>query len=489
VITARPASLLAERVGSLVREVPLTCAPSTSVADVAAVMGQRRTRAVIVVGPDGRALGIVTDRDLRARVVAARRDPALTRVADVMSTPVVTVIPSAFAFEALTEMTRREIHHLVVTEDDGRVVGVLGSDDLILLPAAHPVLLAREISRAESREALAYAAASITALVHRLVASGVRAADVAGIVAELNDRLVIRVVALAEASVSAAHGRAPVPYCWLAFGSEGRREQTLRTDQDNGLVYADPGAADTDACAQWFGRLADEAIAGLVAVGFPLCPGGAMASNRRWCQPFTTWASYFTEWMDRPVAEHILNACMYFDLRPVAGTPALGRALRDLLREETPKRKHFLSALARDVASRRLPFTMFGRLAAERWGPHRGTLDIKGAGSLQLVGAGRVWALDLGLVETNTIARLRAAGGAGLLPAEEATAAAEAYGHLLHLRLEHQLEALEMGAVPDNRVTPARLSRHDVTLLRESLRTVGVVQAHLRDRYRTDLLG
>jgi CBS domain-containing protein len=452
-------------------------------------MGQRRARAVVVVDAEGRALGIVTDRDLRARVVAARRDAALTDAADIMSAPVATVRPEAFAFEALAEMTRRELHHLVVVDDDGRVVGTLSSDDLVLLPEAHPVLLAREIGRAESRETLERAAKSITALVRRLIVGGVRAVDVAGVVAELNDRLVIRMVALAEATVSRAHGHAPGPYCWLAFGSEGRREQTLWTDQDNGLVYADPGTGDADEWAQWFRRLAEEVIAGLVAVGFPPCPGGAMASNPRWCQPLATWQEYFRQWMDETLPEHILNACMYFDVRPITGTPALGRSLRELLREETPKRRHFLSALARDVASRRVPLTVFGNPAVERSGPHRGTIDLKGAGSIHLVGAGRVWALELGLADTNTIARIHAAGAAGVLPADEAAAAAEAYGHLLHLRLERQLEAVAAGAVPDNRVTPARLSRHDATLLRESLRTVGVVQAHLRDRYRTELLG
>jgi CBS domain-containing protein len=478
-------SIFAERVGRLLRGPALTCAPATAVTEVALRMGQSHSRAVVVIDAEDRLLGIVTDRDLRARVVAARRDAAVTTASDVMSSPVATIAPSAFAFEALAELTRREIHHLVVTDDEGRPLGILHSDDVVLLPAAHPVLLSREIARADSRDALARAASSTTALVRRLVAGGVRAADVAGLVAELNDRLVARVVALADASVSASHGRLPAPYCWLAFGSEARREQTLRTDQDNGLVYADGG----DERRPWFQRLADEVIAGLLAIGFPPCPGDAMASNPRWCQPLATWTAYFRDWMDRPLPEHILAASMYFDVRPIAGTPALGRALRDLLREETPKQRVFLSALARDVASRRVPLTLLGHPAVERRGPHRGTIDLKGAGSIQLAGAGRVWALELGLVETSTIARIHAAGAAGLLPTDEASAAAEAYGHLLHLRLERQLEALDAGVEPDNRVTPARLSRHDATLLRESLRTVGVVQAHLRDRYRTDLLG
>src|SRR5262245_170011 len=202
----RPGPVLAERVRTLVRDPPLTCAPGDPVAHLATSMGRHRARAVVVIDPDGGAQGIVTDRDLRARVVAAGRDPALTRAADVMSAPVVTVSPSAFAFEALLEMTRREIHHLVVVDEDGRLVGVLTSDDLLLLPAAHPVLLAREIAVAGSSAALETAAGHVTALVRRLVASGSRAADVAGIVAELNDRLVARVVALGETDVTAAHG-------------------------------------------------------------------------------------------------------------------------------------------------------------------------------------------------------------------------------------------------------------------------------------------
>ena len=249
-------------------------------ADVAALM-QRAGAAVVVVGPDGAPLGIVTDRDLRTKVVAARRDAGATRAGDVMSAPLRTIAPGAFAFEALLEMTRREIHHLVVVEA-GRVAGLLASDDLLMAQAVHPVMLAREIAQAPSREALAGCAAGVTALVQRLVADGGRVGDIARIVAELNDRIATRILAQAEASLAErGDGAPPVAYCWLVFGSEARREQTLRTDQDNGLVYADPPPELASKAAEYFARLADEAIAGLIAVGFPPCPGGAMATNPR----------------------------------------------------------------------------------------------------------------------------------------------------------------------------------------------------------------
>jgi CBS domain-containing protein len=222
-------SVFVRRVHEFLHGPATTCGVAASAADVAALMPG--SAAVIVVAPDGAPLGIITDRDLRTKVVAARRDASATLAADVMSAPLVTVEPDAFAFEALLEMTRREIHHLVVL-DAGSLVGVVSSDDLLVSQTGHPVTLGKEIARAPSREALGRLAAGVTTLVQRLVDDGGRAGDIARIVAELNDRIVARVLAQAEASL-AARGEAPpsTAYCWLVFGSEGRREQTLRTDQ------------------------------------------------------------------------------------------------------------------------------------------------------------------------------------------------------------------------------------------------------------------
>lgn len=305
--------------------------------------------------------------------------------------------------------------------------------------------------------------------------------------AELNDRLAIRVLGLAEEALAArGDGRPPGAYCWLVFGSEGRREQTLRTDQDNGLVYADPpppAAADT---ATYFSRLAAETIAGLLAIGFPPCPGGAMASNPEWCQPLATWRRYFEHWIGHPTPEHLLAAAMYFDLRAVHGALELGAVLSETIRRTAPEARVFLAALARQVAGRPLPVTLFGGVAVERSGVHRGAVDLKGAGSLQLVGAGRLHALELGVAETNTVARFRAAGAAGLYGEGETTEIIDAYEHLLHLRLVHQLGQLAAGEPPDNHVDPERLSRRDALLLRDAFKTIGRVQAGLRDRFGSD---
>lgn len=482
-------SLFLHRVRDFARRAPVTCRPEASAVDVARQLSHEGVGSVVVVGHDGAPLGIVTDRDLRRKIVAEGRDPAATPAREIMSGPLVTLAPDAFAFDAILEMTRRRIRHVVLVEH-GRAVGVVSSRDFLALQTTHPVTLAREIARATSPAALAALGERVTALVRRLVEEGGSAYAIGQIVAELNDRMVARVLVLATDVLRVAGEEAPaVEYCWLSFGSEARREQTLRTDQDNGLVYADSPPALAARAAEYYARLAAEVIRGLVAVGFPPCPGNVMASNPAWCQPISAWADHFRRWIDHPSPPELLEASIFFDLRPVAGSAALADALGDVVRRDAPKSRVFLGLLAHDVVGRRVPRTLFGNIATLGSGPHHGMVDVKGAGSLQLVGAARVAALELGLAETNTIDRIRAAAAHRLYTAEEAQEITDAYQHLLRLRLVHQLECIARGRAPDNYVDPTRLSHADQLLFRDALKTVDRVQAGLRVRFSTDRLG
>jgi CBS domain-containing protein len=478
-------SLFFHRVRDLIARPPVTCAPGTPATDVAALLTRERVGSAIVVDEGGAPVGIVTDRDLREKVVAAGRTPSTTPAAAIMSAPLVGVAPDAFAFEALLEMTRREIHHLAVVAA-GRLVGVVSSHDVLVLQTTHPVLLAGEIARAATPAALAPLAARVTDLVRRLLAEGGSAQAIGEIVAEMNDRLVGRVLALtADALAAAGAPPPPVPACWLAFGSEARREQTLRTDQDNGLVYADPPPELVAPVAAYYRRYGAAAIAQLVEIGFPRCPNDSMASNPTWCQPLSTWVGYFRGWLERPEPEPLLAAAIYFDVRPLHGAVALGERLRELLVAEAPAHSAFLALLAREVTERPVPLTVLGNVAVRRVGGGRRGVDLKGGGGLQLVGAARVGALELGLAETNTVARFRAVAARGVYTPEEATEITDAFQHLVRLRLVHQLACLDAGEPPDNVVDPRRLSRADAVLLRDALGTVGRVQAGLRMRFST----
>ena len=479
-------ALFAHRVTDLVTRPPVTATTDASAIDVARLMSRERVGSVVLLA-EGRLAGIVTDRDLRRRVVEDNRDPARTPASAIMSAPVVTVPADAFAFDALLAMTRHHIRHVVVA-DAGRVAGVVSSRDLLRLHAAHPVTLVRDITRATSIEALAALESHLTTLIGRLFAAGGTVHDIARLAAELNDRLVIRVLELTLAELRAAGREPPVAWAWLAFGSEGRQEQTLRTDQDNGLVYADPPPEREAAARAYFALFAESVVNGLLKVGFPPCPGGAMASNPQWCQPLAVWDGYVRRWIAEPTAAHILAASMYFDLRCVSGEPELAASLGARIRRDAPAHPHFLGRMARDVVERRLPTSFFGGVAVERSGAHRGAVDIKGAGCIQLVGAARVHALELGLAETNTVARFTAAGARGVYASDEVVEIRDAYEHLLRLRLARQLDQLAAGEVPDNYVDPERLSHRDQMLLRDALKTVGRVQHRLRERYATDFI-
>jgi CBS domain-containing protein len=482
-------SLFLKRVRDLVKRAPVTCRADVSAVEVARRLGQEGVGSLVVVDDAGAPVGIVTDRDLRRKVVAEGRDPATTPARAIMSAPLVTLRPDSFAFEALLEMTRHRIRHVVVIEE-GRAVGVVSSRDLLLLDTTHPVTLARELTRATSLEALAELGARVTALVRRLVDEGGSAYDVGQIVAELNDRLVLRVLGLTHGALEEAGEPAPaVPYCWLVFGSEARREQTLRTDQDNGLVYADPPPEAAEAAAAYYARFAREAIEALVAVGVPRCPGDVMASNPRWCQPVSAWEGHFRRWIAHPAPDELLAASIFFDVRALGGAKPLAARLRAVVAAEAPGSVPFLRLLAHDVVSRRLPLTLFGNLATESSGPHRGLVDVKAAGTIHLVGAGRVEALALGHAETNTIQRFRLAAERGRYTPEEAREITDAYQHLMRLRLVHQLEQVALARPPDNWLDPARLSHADALLFRDALKTVERVQNGLRSRFVTDFIG
>jgi CBS domain-containing protein len=459
----------------------VTCRTSTSAAEVAQLLTRERVGSVIVMADEGALLGVVTDRDLRQKIVGEARDPA-TPVTAIMSAPVVTTRSSAFAFDAMLEMTRRDIRHLAVV-DDGRLIGVISARDLLAEATTHPVLLGRDITRAPSLEALAGFAGRVTALVGDLVQAGTSAYDLGQLVAELNDRLVVRVLGLAAASLEEAGATPPVPFCWLAFGSEARSEQTLRTDQDNGLVYADPPPDLAATAADYFARFADSANQGLVAVGFPRCPANIMASNPQWCQPMAAWTRYFRHCLDEPSPERLLGAAIHFDVRPLGGALELGAGLAELVRREAPAHRLFLALLARDVVDRALPLTLLGRLAVSRRGPHAGTLDVKGGGTMQLVGAGRVLALELGLAQRNTLDRIRGATARGVWNDRQARDIVDAGQVVMRLRLVHQLAQLGRGQPPDNRLVLAQLARADLLLLRDALRTIADVQQTVRGRY------
>ncbi len=436
-----------------------------TVHEVACLMRDERVSSVLVLSEPP---AIVTDRDLRNRVLAAGLGPG-TPARDVASAPLHTVAYGTPVYGAWQAMIEHGIHHLPL-EREGRIVGVVTATDLLRHHSHGPILAFRRVERMRSREELPRHGTELTRMVGTLAKSGLPTSHIARLVSHLNDALFRRILSWAEADL----GPPPCPYAFLVLGSEGRHEQTLLTDQDNALVYGD-GSPEAPG---YFEALAGKAIADLLAAGFPPCPGGYMAT--RWKGPLSEWRARFAAWIDVPRAEAVLAAGIFFDHRTVGGTldlSPLGEVVARA-RGNAP----FLSHLARAAVAFRPPIGAFRRLKAED-----GCIDLKRGGLVPIQGLARLWALDAGVTVTSTLERLEAASAGGLLDRERAEDLSEAYLFLCGLRLRAQLGAMAEGGPAGNTVPVDALSATERRHLKDALLAVRDAQDATISRYHVAL--
>lgn len=438
-----------------------------TVQQAAQLMRQHRISSVLVMGDP---VGILTDRDLRNRVLAEGLPPN-TPVEQVMSTPLKTLAASSSLFEALSFMMAHDIHHLPLTEE-GRIIGVVTDTVFLRQQARSPLYLARRLERSEGPEQLQEYGLELAGVIENLLNGGLGAAEIGRAVSTLNDLLLYRLLRLAEQKL----GPPPTPYAWIVFGSEGRMEQTLLTDQDNALIYAQPSPQ----AAHYFPQLAEFVVNGLLSAGFPLCPGGYMAIN--WHKPLADWLQLFREWIERPTPEALLESAIFFDFRPLHSSLDLS-ALREAVGQARSNQR-FLAQLARSALEFRPPLTLFRQIRQDEAG-----LDLKKSGITPIVSLARLYALAAGSEAVSTPERLKAAAQAGTLSEETALTLAEAFAFLLRLRLREQLQAFRKGQPVGNRVRLETLSPLERRHLREAFLAIREAQEATRLSFRTDQLG
>ena len=467
---ARGSAVLKTSVRDLLRAQPVSVAPSATVAEGARVMTAAGVSSLLVM-EGGSLVGIVTDRDLRRRVLAAGVPPDRP-VGEVMTPDPVTLPARALALEAMLEMTGRNIHHLPVVED-GRVLGLVTTTDLVRLERSNPVYVVADVQRQEDVAGVVEQAARIPAVVGQLVREDASAADVGRVLAALTDAVTRRLVVLAETQLGPAPGR----YAWAALGSVAREEQGLASDQDHALVLAD----DADPADPWWAAMAERVTAGLEACGLPRCPGGTMATDPRWRQRVSGWRSQFARWGEEPAPEAVLRAAIFYDMRAVHGDADLVVGLRSEVVPLGGRSDLLLAHLTAQSARMRPPIGFFRGLVLEDAGEHRDTLDLK-RGIAAVVQMARIHALRAGSTALGSGARLAAAREAGILPKESATDLTDALELLSYLRLRHQAARVAAGEVPDNHLDPRRLGSLDRRHLRDAFAVVRSAQQGLSSR-------
>lgn len=466
-------------IGDVVRCSAAVCDEATTICEAANSISNEKSGALFVIADSGRAVGVVTDRDFAKKVVAGGVSTSLP-VTAIMTTPVIEVESSERIFQALLTMLGRDIHHILVTED-GKPKGVLTSHDLMLLQGKSPLSLARNIEQQRSVDDLATAQKRIGDLLPLLMREGARASHLTRVVAELNDRVMAKILKLAEERL----GPAPLPYCWVVLGSEGRREQTFKTDQDNALVYADPSDDERTRVSAYFQALAIFAQQALERCGYPSCPGGWMASNPRWRMPLAAWRAMFKQWIAEAEYHSVEDTLILLDMRPVAGNVSLYERLSADIAEQLKNASFFKSILACISIGRKPPLGFFRTFVLDRSGEHKEELDIKETGTGPIVEAARVFAVDAGISQTNTVDRLTALRNADYLDAKVLTELQEAFEFLTLLRLENQLQQAREGKPLNNFISPRKLTHLQKGLLREAFQTVARVQSLIDDRFRT----
>ena len=465
-------------VGDIAKEV-FTVREDTTIQEAARIMVENKISSLLVLDKRNIPAGIITDKDLREKVVAKRRDVS-EPVRNIMTISLIRVDAGDSCFEAVLKMIKYNIHHMLVIEE-GTMKGIMTNHDLMMLQGTSPLSFAYDIENQQTVEGLTAVSGKINNIVEILLEEGVKVSNITKIITEINDRLAKKVLEIAERR----HGHPPVPYCWIVFGSEGRREQTFKTDQDNAIIYSDPESPEEEEEAKkYFSGFTSFVKDGLIKIGFPLCPADYMASNPRWCQPFREWKRYFTSWITTPTPEAVLKSLIFFDFRPLYGKFSLAEELRDFLKSMLEGQGIFLGHMANTIIRNTPPVGFFKAFVVEKTGEHKNAFNLKMKGIGPLVDAVRLFALEKGIRETSTVGRINALKERHPVVKEYADELAHAFEFIMFLRIHHQFEQMKAGKNPDNFINPNTLGNLEKKTLKEAFNLITKLQGAIIETYK-----
>lgn len=430
-------------------------------------------------------LGILTERDIIKKVLAREIEPKSIKVKEIASFPTIQIDANEPLFNALLVMAKHGIRKLVIKEGDA-LIGVLDDRTVISHESKNIVFLIKEIDKARTIEELAYLYSIVQESIIEGVLSGIDPEYVGKYIAELNDRFMLRVAYLTEEDI----GKAPVAYSILVIGSEGRREQSLKTDQDNALIYEQKDVSFIpvtdkirDYCEQYFDNFGKLYIENLLKVGFPPCPGDVMLSNPYWRKSKEQWMKEINNWMETPKPENLLNISIFFDFRSVAGSLTIPEELWDFIMKRIKTTKKFLPFLASEAVKFKPPLGFFKSFIVEKTGPHKGKIDIKKYGIFPITQGIRVLSLENGIRNTNTFERIRKLKEIGVFTEEFAKDLEEGYRFLMSIRLKSQAMQIRENFSPDNYIDPHSLSKAEKNMLKEVFQRIEDLQKLLFDKY------
>jgi PAS domain S-box-containing protein len=460
---------LSQRVAGFVKELN-ACSHNAPISEAIKIMTSNNCNAILVLGSNNEEIGFITDRDLRERVIApsvAFDEP----VYKVMSSPIYTISPSSTIYEALVKFRKKRIRRLVVKRPDNSIAGILTIDDIFDASYTNFLFFIQNIENAETVNKISQYRDQLLILVRSLIEYNTNIQSITNFITLIADAITKRLIELAINET----GTPPAKFAFITMGSEGREEQTLATDQDNAIIYEDVPPEKEEEVKKYFTRLGEIVCDNLAAVGYRYCKGNIMAKNKKWCQSYSTWKRYFTDWITTSSPQDLLDVKIFFDFRSVYGDEELSAQLQDHIHHVTASFNSFFIYMSESVLNINIPDNM-QKLKAP--------VDIKLL-LLPVVDFARLYTIKQKLNETNSSRRLEAINDKGVLSNAIYKSVSYCYNFLMRLRLKHQIDCYDNNVEIDNTINPAGLTDVDKQLLKSYLE----VLADLRNKINMDFKG
>ncbi|KZK74251.1 MAG: hypothetical protein A3K90_04880 [Pelodictyon luteolum] len=467
----------------------VTCPEDISVREAAVIMAECNIGSILVVSPEGHPRGIITDTDLRKKVVAVSGPVNERPVRDIMSSPVYTITGGKTVADMVMLMVKTKLRHFCITLDgtiDSPVRGIISEHDIITSEGNNPAVIMKEIMAADDVEQFKAERDKAENLLGTYMGQNVAVHFMTSIITEINDAIITRAIRTTIAALQAEGRPLPsVPFSWLSLGSEGRKEQLLRTDQDNALLYADPAGHEREAVREFFLELARRVTGMLEGAGFVRCPAEVMASNPKWCLPLSEWKSCFRRWIETPEPKAVMHSTIFFDFRPVYGDASLAGELKRDVFDSIARGRGFLEFFAKNALQNPPPLGFFRNFMVEKSRDHANEFDIKSRAMMPLADAARVLSYQLRIPEYfSTVERFQRIGELEPALSGLSLEAAAAYEFLMKLRALNGLEHSSSGRY----IKPESLNKLDRQMLRNVFTTIGEIQQTLNLRFQLDYI-
>lgn len=453
-------------ISSVIRRNVLFCGANNSIKDAAILMKQHRCSSILI-KQEGRFIGITTDQDFKNKVVAA--DLKISNpISDIMSSPLISISEHSSVFEAFIKIMKAGVKHLAVINNENDAIGVISNSDLINAQGNLPFLFIKEINEAVSYEEISKKQKQLPLSIYTLINEGAKAQNINNFVTAITDAILEKLIKFAIQEI----GQPPVKFAFMVMGSEGRKEQTLKTDQDNAIIFEDVNEEELESVNAYFLKLGEHVCNMLDKTGYDFCEGDIMAKNPKWCQPVSIWKKYFKEWIYNASSKALLQISIFFDFRFGYGDISLVNELRENLFAVLGNGKGFFKYMAANTTHFRLPIGFFGNFIVESKGKFKNTFDIKKPMML-VVDFARIYALQNKISATNTMERLELIYKKNVISESDYNDISLSYSYMMNLRFINQIHAIiNEGEEPNNYINPKKLSKIEQHTLKEIFKKI-----------------